>query len=241
MRNPITDAERKRCERAVQGLDQAIYELTWLGEFGGEHGVLALERARSHYLYFLDRRADALSASSSTYYAAAGSVHASARNHWFPFRLIVLAGAKYLFERSFAYTRALIRDYGYDQLSTNKLDVIAHVLARKGRYEQALTCMNMVLARADASPNNKALMYRLAADIATSRGEYGQAERDVARALELRPTLGAATVVRVLRTQAALEEARGNHANAETIKREIRQISQTHALPGQDKKSQAGL
>lgn len=241
MSNQITDAERERYERAVQGLDLAIYELTWLGRFWGEHGALALERARYHYLHLLDRRADALSTISSTYYAAAGSLRASAHNRWFFLKLISLAQAKYFFEQSFYFTQTLIHDYGYDQLSTNQLDVIAHVLARKKRREQARVCINIVLARPDASPNNKALMYRLSADIAISRGEYGQAEQDIVRALELRSTLGAATVTRVLRTQAIFEETRGNHANAETIRREIHQISLVHALPGQDQKAQADL
>ncbi|MBI3442641.1 MAG: hypothetical protein HY007_02655 [Candidatus Sungbacteria bacterium] len=241
MSEQIAAAERERYERAVQGLDQAIYELTWLGQLWGPRGVLALERTRRHYLLLLGRHADALSTTSSTFFAAGGDAHARARNYGFPLKIILLPVAKYFFERSFLLTKKLIRDYGYDQLSTNKVDFIAHGLTRKKYYEQATACMNIVLARPDATPNNKALMYRLAADIEISRGEYRLAERDVARALELRSSLGPETIIRILRTQALLEKARGNPANAERIQREIRQISREQALPGQDKKSQAGL
>ncbi|MBI4224728.1 MAG: hypothetical protein HY617_00180 [Candidatus Sungbacteria bacterium] len=229
-----TPAELERYKRATEGLGIAISELTWLRDF---FWVIVLDERRAYYFDILGKRADGLSARSSTFYACSSSARAAATNEENPAKKVLwLCIAGVCLARAYALSQRLVRQIGTLRLTNGQLNIRAYILAAVRKYQEAHYCIDLILENPDASADNQALMYRLRADICRSQKDYADAEMAIQEALSFRTQLSASTLVRIFRSYALLRRAQDRLREAENIEADANALAGQHGLPGQQEK-----
>lgn len=234
---------KERYEKAVEGLSQAIFHLTWLGYFWGFRGVIILEEIRSWYVIHRlgDNEANTLSARSSTYYAAAGNAKARAAKSFFvkPLWLVL---AVLCFARSLRLSNRLVRLVGIKNMNSDQLDVRSHVLRKVGKHEEALECIDEALFRTNVSMNSRALlsMGRLESLAKIGRNAEAEVASWGVRSF-LKCLVPVSTEVRLLRSLAAYNRGLGKEDEALKLYEEAKILASRDALGDQIKKIEASL
>lgn len=227
-------------EQSDQRLAELVCTKTLASEFYGFSGALLLDEIRSYHLRRLGRRTEALSTRSSTYYAAARDASAQAANTRLPKKLFRLALGLLCKIRSERLADKLVTEGGgFELLPPNQADVYVHTILARKRYEEAVRLAGILLNRADASPDNKALMKRIQAEVLIIRGRYRDAEQLLDSALQSDTVLPPLTILRLLRTKGVLYDQRRNTQVADSFFERARAIALQHNFSGQLEKIKA--
>lgn len=128
---------------------------------------------------------------------------------------------------------------GFVSLSANQADVYVHTVLIRERYEDAVRLAGVLFNRADASPDNKALMGRIQAKVLIIRGNYRDAEQLLDAALQSDDVLAPLTSIRLLRTKGELYDQRRNRAVADSFFERAGAIALQHGFLGQLEKIKA--
>ena len=186
--------------RQAQSLGQRIHDLTWRGKFWGRDGAIALDKARAGFLKAIGDEVQALSALSSTYYAAAGNAFTHigfSPADWNPDWLI--AGLWCLM-RALWFSERLIRRVGMHGMSADQLDIRATILRKVRRRREALRCINEALGRPRVSAEARALLEVGRGEILSHFKRLPEAVQAYRQALELIPEIRVQSQVRVLKS-----------------------------------------
>lgn len=231
---------KERYEKAVEGLGQAIFHLTWLGHFWGIGGVIVLDEIRSWYIIYKLRgdKAGTLSGRSSTYYAAAGNAKARAAQSFLT-KIWWLMLMFLCFARSLQLSNRLVKLVGIKRMDPGQLDVRSHILRRAGRHEEAIKCVEEALSRKDVAINSKVLLLMGRAESLIKLGHTAYTEVAYREALVLKNQVPISTQVRLLRSYAAHRRVLGNDAEAEQLLQEAKNLAIKDALGDQLKKIEA--
>ena len=233
-------SEQRYHEQMIARLNELIRDCTLRSRFYGIRGALLLDEARAHHFRKLGRRAEGLSTRISTYYAAASAARARAKNNPLFLRPLWLLIGYACFRRSIYLADALIyREGGFESLSANQADVYVHTVLARKRYNDAVHFAEMLLSRADASADNRALMQRIMAEVLIVRGRYRDAEQMLDSALQSGAELPPLTIVRLLRTKGVLYDQRRNRQMADSFFERARAVALQHNFTGQLEKIEA--
>jgi len=233
---------KERYEKAVEGLGQAIFHLTWLGHFWGLRGVIVLDEIRSWYIVHKLRGDEpgTISARSSTYYAAAGNAKARASQSFLakPWWLLL---AFLCFMRSMRLSNRLVKLVGIQGMNPDQLDVRSHILRRAGQHKEALECVNEALPRTSVTTNSRALLLMGKAESLVKLGSSAKAEAAYRDAMSLVSQVPVSTHVRLLRSLAAHRRASGRDTEAQQLFEQARSLATQDALGDQAEKIEASL
>lgn len=201
--NPVSYKE------AIDGLSKAIHHLTWLGEFWGPEGVVALDEARARYLKDAGDERRAVANLQSTYYAAAGNANAQLAKSIFWKTIWFIRAVKFL-AKSERMSDDLVRIAGgITHMMPDELDVRSHILRKMKKYDEAMQCIEEALLRKDIAPNSKALLLMGKAEIFAQAQEFGGAHVVYAEAISLYERylrlIPSSTFVRILKSMAMMQ------------------------------------
>lgn len=218
--NPVSYKE------AIDGLSKAIYHLTWLGEFWGPEGVVALDEARARYLRISGDERRAVANLQSTYYAAAGNANAKAVESIFRETVWLPCADNFLIKAKRASDDLVQIAGGITHMTPDELDVRSHILRKMEKYGEAMQCIEEALSRKDIFPNSRALFLMGKAEVfAQGQGDFERAQIFYETALVICRgfPIPASTCVRILKSMAmtmknkTLEERRGLLAKAKSL------------------------
>lgn len=227
-------SEQSYPEQMITRLNELVRDRTLRLKFYGIRGALLLDEVRAHYFRKLGRRAESFSTRASTYYAAASGMSARVKNSPLVLRPLWLLIGYTCFKRFIGLADELVRESGgFQSLSANQADVYVHTILARKRYGEAVNLANMLLTRADASQDNKALMKRIQAQVLIIWGRYRDAEQMLDSASQFDDVLPPLTIVRLLRTKGILYDQRRNRQMADSFFERARIIAIIHNFSGQ--------
>ena len=246
-----TDRTRERYEKAVEGLSQAIFHLTWLGHFWGRRGVIVLDEIRSWYVIhkLKGEKAGTLSARSSTYYAAGGNAMARASRSFFTKPLWLMLAFLCSIRSLWLSDRLVKARGGIQNMTQDQLDIRSHIFRRFGWHREALKCVYEALHRESLAVNSRVLLLMGEAESyaklsnsfrVLDRAAYRDfAERAYKNAMMLKEQVPVSTQVRLLRSLAGHLRARGDEKEARKLLEEAKGLATQNGLADQVKKIEA--
>lgn len=215
-------------KEAIEGLNKAIYHLTWLGRFWGPEGVIALDEIRAHYLKEIGEKRKAFANLQSTYYAAAGNAYAQATKRRFFKKLTwLIRASQYVLNAEIMSDNVVRISGGIEYMTPEELDIRSHILRKGKKRREALQCIEQGLSRQNVSSNSKALLLMGKAEIFAHQGNFGAADAAYAEALSLKEYIPPSTYVRILKsiagvmTNKTIEERKKLLQNAKLIAKEV--------------------
>lgn len=227
--------EQERHERAINGLSQAIYEETWLGNYWSLTGALILEWIRARLINrhgSEEQKRSLLSGRSSTWGSAANQAKARSRKQ---------AGTKlfwlaiYLFcgWRALRFSNRFAKKVGLENMSAPELDIRTSILRKAGEYDGALWCTVVALGKKEVSTDGRALLLVSAGECQLALDSPVEANRFFRQAETLLPDTSPQVRVRVARALAAYHGRRSHHERAEELRTLAREIAEREGLADQ--------
>ncbi len=218
-------------------LSQAIRSATLGGRFSGHYGALELEDQRLKLVRRCHKKGEgdlvaALSAASSTYYAAGGNAWAKRQFGRAAWRL---AWAR-------LYSNEMVRlAGGLDLLSADQLEIRASICRQWRDYRQAEECVVLALARNGLPDNTRALLLLQQAKIHERNGREKDADMSFLQAINIARigNLSNLTKSRIMRAYGSWLESNGYDAAALVARKAAEDYAKETGLEDQLVKIQA--
>ncbi len=233
----------ERYQNLVAALGEAIYHQSWLGQYWGRAGAIALARERCFCLMAeLGKTGrDVLSGLSSTYYSAAGHAWARAKNAK---KSSVVSGSLAFLFWAWRAWRCLRQAVlwsdqlekaagGLKNLTADELDVRCSILRKAKRWEKARAAAGLGLQKDDLSMNTRCLLLLGRAEATEMLAKDEEARVAYLQVRDLIDQLLPETQVRAWRALAGRFERMGHTDKAREARAKARALATAEGLDDQ--------